>query len=82
MNKLVTIVGSAIIGLIVVFFISTVGGTILYFIYPHIHALFPTAASNGVIAKELGWWDSICISWIFGLLVKGYTSTTTKTSEK
>ena len=45
-------------------------GTLLWLIYDHIHAFFPTAAENGIIAKELGWWDSVCISWLFSILIR------------
>lgn len=58
-----------------VFLVAVLSGTILYFIYPHIHALFPTAAEKGIIAKELGWWDSVCITWLFGILLKSTNKT-------
>lgn len=61
------------------FVVSTINGTFLYFIYPHIHELFPTAASNGIIAKELSWWNSVCVVWIFGILIK---STQTNNNKK
>lgn len=53
-----------------VFISATFTGTILCLIYPHIHALFPTAAELGIIPYKLGWWDSVCITWIFSLLLK------------
>jgi hypothetical protein len=48
-------------------------GTMLWLTYDHIHAFFPTAAERGIIAKELGWWDSVCVAWIFGCLIKSCT---------
>jgi len=63
-------IGAILLIAFTVFFISTLYGTILYWIYPHIHSVFPSAANNGIIARELSWWDSVCISWIFSILIK------------
>jgi hypothetical protein len=54
---------------------ATISGTILWACYDHIHQLFPNAVNNGIIAKELGWWDSVCISWIIGTLFKATPQT-------
>jgi hypothetical protein len=67
-------IGIAFITFIVIFLIAILSGTILWLIYPHIHALFPTAASKGIIAQKLSWWDSVCIVWIFNILIKGNPS--------
>ena len=64
------IVGMFFLTILMIFVDSVLGGTILWAIYPHIHALFPTAAENGIIAFDLSWWDSVCVSWIFSILIK------------
>lgn len=74
MDTLAKLIGGIILLMVGVFFVSTIGGTILWLIYPHIHALFPTAAQNGIIAQKLDWWDSVCVVWIFGILIKGSNS--------
>lgn len=51
-------------------FVAFLTGTAIWVFYPHIHALFPNAAQQGIIAEELGWWDAVCISWLFGALFK------------
>jgi hypothetical protein len=74
MESLMKFIGGAVLVIATVFVAATLSGTVLWGIYPHIHALFPTAAKNGIIAVDLGWWDSVCICWIFGILVKGGSS--------
>lgn len=65
-----------------VFLLAAVSGTILWLIYPHIHSLFPTAATNGIIAQDLSLWDSICITWIFGILLKSSSKSSSKSDDK
>lgn len=70
---------TAVTILIVIVFVGAFfSGTILWILYPHIHILFPTAASNGIIANSLQWWDSVCICWIFGILIKGSNTSSSK----
>ena len=64
MEKFFIAVGATISVLLLIFGISILSGTILWLIYPHIHALFPTAVEKGIIARDLEWWDSVCITWI------------------
>jgi hypothetical protein len=78
-NELFAAFGIAIVAFFMILFTSVIGGTMLWLIYPHIHALFPTAAQNGVIALDLGWWNSVCVVWIFGILLK--PSNSSKTSK-
>lgn len=69
-EKLLARIGRFSIGLLIILISGTMLGTVLWFTYPHIHAIFPTAAKNGIIAYDLSWWDSVCITWIFGCLVR------------
>lgn len=78
MEKLMKMIGGAVLVIATVFIVATLSGTVLYEIYPHIHALFPNAAQNGIISEKLGWWDSVCVCWIFGILVKGNASSSSK----
>lgn len=78
MDKFVKGVGVAIIAIALVFVVAVISGTLLWAIYPHIHALFPTAATKGIIAQDLKWWDAVCVTWIFGILIKGSYSTKSK----
>jgi hypothetical protein len=48
----------------IVFLSAFFSGLIIWMTYPHLHILFPNAAENGVLAKELPLWSCICISWL------------------
>lgn len=61
-----------------IFISSTISGTILALIWSHIHYIFPLAAENGIIPYNLGWWNAICITWIFGILLKPVSITNNK----
>ena len=78
-DKILINIGAVVLSTTLIGLVATLTGTILWSLYPHIHSLFPTAANNGVIAKDLSWWDSVCITWIFAILIKsGGTSTDKK----
>lgn len=62
--------GRKLSSVVLTFFIAMISGSILWAIYPHIHALFPTAAEKGIIARDISLWDAICVSWIFNILLK------------
>lgn len=81
-DQLITIIVGTVLLIGTIFLFAALSGTVLYFIYPHIHALFPTAATNGIIAKELGWIDSICITWIFSILLKSTSKSINKSDKK
>jgi uncharacterized membrane-anchored protein len=65
-----TIIGITLLAILFAFIGSILGGTALYLLYDHVHVLFPTAAEKGIIAKELSWWDSVCITWIIFMFFK------------
>lgn len=69
-EKMIVGVGGVVVISLIIFCVSVLSGTILWMIYPHIHALFPTAADNGIIAESISWWDSVCVTWIFTILIK------------
>lgn len=70
MDKLTTTIGTLVTAAFIVLVAATMSGTILWVLYPSIHSLFPTAASSGIIAPQLGWWDSVCITWIITILFR------------
>ena len=65
-----------------VFLAACISGTFLWAIYPHIFAFFPNAAKAGVLAPTLGWWDAVCVTWIFGLLLKPSSSSSSKKKDE
>lgn len=77
MEKVYSALGAGLLAIIILFIMSILGGTILYCIYPHIFALFPSGI-NGVLTKNLNWWDSVCVVWIFRILIKSSNTNTNK----
>lgn len=69
-KKILETIGEMVFVFTMVMIASSISGTMLWLTYSHIHALFPTAAEKGIIAKELGWWDSVCIIFVFSALIK------------
>jgi hypothetical protein len=80
MEKLGLALGTLVTAAFIVLVGATLHGTVLWILYPHIHSLFPTAASSGVITPTLGWWDSVCITWITSIIFKNY-QVSTKTNQ-
>lgn len=75
MKNITESIGILIIGMIVAFFVSVFGGTLLWLLWDDsISAMFPKAIENGVISKSLEWWQSVKIVWIFNLLIKATLS--------
>jgi hypothetical protein len=70
----------AVIGVVLlVFFASILSGIIVYFVWPvAINAAFPGLVDAGIIAKSLTFWQSVCLSWLFGSLIKSTNTTTNK----
>lgn len=55
----------------IVAIIAVLGGTILCWIWPiAIPAAFPGLVESGKIASEIAWWPAVCLTWIFGILIK------------
>lgn len=77
-----TVLGGVLLASAIILFAATISGTILYWIYPHIFAMFPNAVKAGVLAPTISWWDSVCICWIFQILVKSSSSSDKKKEDK
>ena len=60
--------------------LSVIGGTFVFWIWPvAIPAAFPGLVASGAIAGKLAWWPAVCLTWIFGILIK---STQTNSNNK
>lgn len=68
MRNTIKNIGNFIVVILAISFLGVYGGTIIWLLYPHIHALFPMAAPKGIIPQRLNWWDAVCISWIANTL--------------
>jgi len=71
---------SLLIGLglmVLIGFLALIGGTIIYWIWPvAIPAAFPGLVASGAIAGKLAWWQSVCLTWIFTILIKSSNTVT------
>lgn len=70
----------AVLGaLALIFVIAMISGTFLWLIWPiAVPATFPGLVASGVVAAKLSWWASVCLAWLFAILIKGTTSTSSK----
>lgn len=65
-EKVIVILGA----MAFVFVASVFGGTIVWLIWPVVAKAFPGLVASGVISSGLSWWDSVCLAWLFGILIK------------
>ncbi len=71
MNRFAEGLGILLIASIIIGAGALLGGTILWLIWEDsVTAMFPKAVESGVLAATLGWWQSVKIVWVFGLLIK------------
>lgn len=82
MKTILSFIGVITLAALFIFAAAVLSGTILFFIYPHIFAMFPNAATSGVLASTLEWWDAVCVTWIFGILIKGAGSNSSSSDKK
>ena len=70
----------AVIGIIAITcFISLLGGTFLFFLWPvAIPSAFPAIVESGALAESLTWWQSVCLVWVFTILLKSSHSSSNK----
>lgn len=81
MGKIFAILGVILYAAVIVFLVAVVSGTVLYFVWPYaIPFVFPRLAEDGYLSKTLTWFQSVCLSWVFGVLIK--PSITNKSKEK
>ncbi len=61
--------------------IAVLGGTIVWLIWPvAVPAAFPGLVASGVIAAKLTWGQSVCLTWLFGLLIKSTQTNNNKSN--
>lgn len=79
MEKIVTGMALGIGGIILVGALALVGGTLVWLLWPvAVPAAFPGLVASGVLAGKVGWWASVCLTWLCGLLIKGSTTVNSK----
>ena len=71
METLLKVLGGILLVMIVLAIGAVLSGTILFWIWPiAIPAAFPTLVASGVLSAKLSWSTSVCLVWIFSLLIK------------
>lgn len=62
--------GVAILALILISFTAVISGTIVWLLWPVAMNAFPGLVSGGILAAKLTWWQSVCLTGLFGFLIK------------
>jgi hypothetical protein len=76
---LAAVLGILAIGILVAIF----GGWIVYLTWPiAIPAAFPGLVASGTLAASLTFWQSVCLAWLAGCLVKSSHTSTKASSSK
>lgn len=79
MDKFLVFVGKTFVVFGVLFLGAFLGGTFVWLLWPvAIPAVFPSLVASGALAAKLTWWQSVCLAWLSGLLIKGYSTVTEK----
>jgi len=77
MDKIVVAVLAAIGGLIVIGLAAVLGGTLVWWFWPHcVPYVLPGAVASGALAASLTWWKAVLFTWVCGILFKGSGSST------
>jgi uncharacterized membrane protein len=67
--------------IVVIALFSVIGGTIVYWIWPHVIPFaFPGLVAGGFVVAKLTWWKAVLLTWLFGLLFKGSSSSSSSKS--
>ena len=70
------IIGYAVATVVMIGFFALLGGTIIYWFWPHvIPVVFPGAVAAGTIVVKLAWGKAVLFTWMCGILFKGAGST-------
>jgi hypothetical protein len=80
MNDFISTIIAALGVVAIVFIVAVFGGTFVWLVWPVVNHAFPKLVADGVLASSLSWWDSVCLTWLLGLLIK--SSHTTKAADK
>jgi len=68
---MIKFVGKTVLGVILVCFLATLSGTLLYFIWPVAISAFPGLVAAGSLAAKLTWFQAVCLTWLCLMLIKG-----------
>jgi len=71
MNKIIEGILLGLGAIVLIGIVALFSGTLLYWLWPvAIPVVFPGLVTAGTIAGSIGWWPAVCLTWIFGILIK------------
>ena len=71
MDSILKSIGAVFLIVVMVGFGALLSGTILWFIWPiAIPIVFPGVVASGMVSAIIPWWSAVCLTWIFGILIK------------
>lgn len=71
MEDIMKFLGGLFLITVLIMFIAVISGTLVWCIWPvAIPAAFPGLVASGTLAASLTWWQSVCLSWLAGCLIK------------
>jgi hypothetical protein len=78
MDKLVKVVGTAIMAAVLVAIGSVLSGTILWLVWPAAAQVFPAAIQAGYFVARLAWWQAVALIWTITIIFNRVTTVTKK----
>ena len=73
------VIGGVVLGLVIVLVGAVLGGTIVFWLWPHVVPdVLVGAVANGSIPASILWKDAVMFTWLCGLLFKGGSSYSNK----
>ena len=71
MEKFIEGILIAIVAIILVGFVAIIGGTIVFWLWPHvIPAVFPGLVTGGFVVAKIAWGKAVLLSWLIAILFK------------
>jgi len=71
MEKFIEGILIAIVAIILLGFVAVIGGTIVFWIWPHvIPDVFPALVAGGFVVAKIAWWKAVLLTWLTAILFK------------
>lgn len=63
-----------LMAMVMLFVGAVFGGTVVWFVWPYAMAAFPGLVKAGYLAQNLGWGNSIALTYLFAILLASHNS--------
>ena len=75
MEKIIGTILIAIVAIILLGFMALFGGTIIFWLWPHVMPeVFPGLVAGGFVVAKIAWWKAVLLTWLTSILFKGSSS--------